>query len=766
MWLLKWESTRRLLPLAVMLCTPHLALGQEFSGEAHSEQISADGDEEDQRIQAHATTFAESLNKRERSEWINLKSYSDEEWERAENAVAANLAACDKGDARACKTAGDAYVSGDGVWPVPAIAYILYKEACDAGEGVGCRAYIELTETGYGYPDGDREEEAGLIEKACELGDLVACDRYANELQGQDLARSDATLEKACTAGGDEACLSLGARLVASGRPEDNQRGIEMWDAMCRTSVVSACQAMVLLAKNKPEPDEARAALYLHLSCYLESASDCVDMGDRAYRGNGVAENRDLAMAYYDKACQIDPGYCEISETLRAMPALRRACRPDDAQACTELGRALSYSLSPEFDRETALALLQSGCRQGLGDACLDAVEITRRNYSWNDPARSAPISEMLERGCEADNLDACFKLADALELGELGTTNVELSADLFNRLCDAGSLEACDRASKYAGSVPGDLPAPMPEMQTSRWSFETEICLTQNEIFRGKTYSHENCPRTEKGIRSNRALRDEAPWQALLWRPEILNGIRLGVTQRVACGGTLIKTGWVLTAAHCLTDNKTNIRTGGHRIRLGVFNPQVDEGISYPILRTIPHPQYDASENYVFDIALIQYDPRAGRVGRASDADSVRRRNAITPVTLDPLEVGQRKIVTGMPAYSYGWGWTETEKSKSSNYLQIVTMEMKSETACTAQTKFVNEMGDAALCVGGKNGAQMCYGDSGGPLVLYGNRGARAILIGVVSAGKQCGATGLPSQYTRVAKVKSWIKKYVKGIP
>jgi len=765
MWLLNWKSTRRLLP-ALMLWTPHLALGQEFSGEAHSEQISADSDEEDHRSQAYATTFAESLNKRERSEWINLKNYSDEEWERAENAVAANLAACDKGDARACKTAGDAYVSGDGVWPVPAIAYILYKEACDSGEGGGCRAYVELTETGLGYPEGDREDEAGLIEKACDLGDLVACDRHADELQGQDPARSDAILEKACAAGGEEACLSLGSRLVVSERPEGYQRAAEMWDAMCRNSVLSACLAMVRLEENKPEPDQVRAAQYLHWSCYLESPSDCVSMGERAYRGNGVAENRDLAMAYFDKACQIDPDYCEISERLRSLPALRGACTPDSAPACTELGRALSYSLSPEYDPEAALGLLQSGCRQGLGDACLDAAEITRRNYGSNDPARSAQISELLERGCAADNLDACLKLAVALEVGELGTINVERAVDLFNRMCDAGSLEGCHRASNYAGIAPGNRTEPMPGISDARWSLETEICFIQSEIFRGTTYSHENCPRTEKGIRSNRALRDEAPWQALLWRPEILNGVRLGVTQRVACGGALIKTGWVLTAAHCLTDNETNVRTGGHRIRLGVFNPQVDEGISYPILRTIPHPQYDASENYVFDIALIQYDPRAGRVGRSSDTDSVRRRNAITPVTLDPLEVGQRKIVTGMPAYSYGWGWTETEKSKSSNYLQIVTMEMKSETACTAQTKFMNEMSDAALCVGGKNGAQMCYGDSGGPLVLYANRGARAILVGVVSAGKQCGATGLPSQYTRVAKVKSWIRKCVKDIP
>jgi secreted trypsin-like serine protease len=47
--------------------------------------------------------------------------------------------------------------------------------------------------------------------------------------------------------------------------------------------------------------------------------------------------------------------------------------------------------------------------------------------------------------------------------------------------------------------------------------------------------------------------------------------------------------------------------------------------------------------------------------------------------------------------------------------------------------------------------------------LVHYADGGRRPILIGVVSAGKKCGATGLPSQYTRVAKVRSWIENTIK---
>lgn len=751
----------RLLLLAALVCSPQVALGQGLDEEAQAQaqQISAD---------AAAAAFAQSLNARERSEWINLKTYTDDEWERAEKALAQNLAACDTGDALACKTVGDAYFSGDGVWPVPAIAFILYNQACDGGASVGCIAAGDLSESQYGgeLVDSDAAEPVaavGFFEKACNLGDLAGCDQFASALRkGGDISRSDAVLERACKAGGEDACLFLSNNLMESRQPENYARAAAILDAMCRNSVVLACQRMAWRSEGAPKHDKRLALQYQYLACGSGSYSDCVSIGNRLYRGNGVAQDRDLARVYYQHACAINEFGCELIEHLEALPRLRSACTPDDAQSCAELGRALSTGWSPEADSDTGLKWLQSSCRMGIADACADAAKIIKA-HRWGPSADPAVYNEMRERGCEAGDWDVCFQIASSLEVGEFGPINVDRAAALYTRLCDAGSLEGCERANNYAAIAPGDLPAHLTEGRTARYSFETELCLTQNVIFRQKTYVQQNCPRTEKGIRSNRALRDEAPWQALLWRPKILNGKQLGVTDRVACGGTLIATGWVLTAAHCLTDDNTNIRAAGHRIRLGVFNPQLDEGISYPILRTIPHPQYDAAENFVFDIALIQYNPRAGRVGRASDAQSAKRRNAIAPAPLDPLAVGERRIVTGMPAYSYGWGWTETKHSKSSNYLQMVAMEMKSEQACTAQTKFVNGSGDAALCVGGKNGAQMCYGDSGGPLVLYGNRGAQATLIGVVSAGKKCGATGLPSQYTRVAKVKNWIDRYVK---
>lgn len=688
MFFLKWTAIGRLVPLIAMVCMSQGAIGQTQVRVA--DPLGPDDAETYHSIEPNEPgsgfdVLARSFSKKKRSELINLKTYTDEEWERLETAVDTNRKACRKGDAEACKAAGDAYASGDGVWPVSAIAYILYKEACDAGLGAGCIAFVDLANTGYGYPEGGYEETNGLLEKACDLGDLNGCNRFANELRQNgpdpsDIARSDAILERTCAAGGDAACLSLSALLMQNERPEDDDGAAEM---------------------------------------------------------------------------------------LREIDRLRSVCAPDEPQACSELGRALSNPLSPEYDPEAALQLLEASCRAGLGAACYDATNVVGRD----DPARTQRINALLESGCENGHPEACFDLARSLEDGDAGTANIERAVALYSRLCDTESPGACAAESKYAGLVPTARIASADERflapyaaadapDVLRPTVMLEVCFTGSERFRGKTYTRFQCDRGEKGVGSKAALPGQAPWQALLWRPEVMAGNRLSAAERVMCGGTLIAQGWVLTAAHCLTDSKIAILNGGHRIRLGVYYSRIDEGISFPILATIPHPHYDPSNKYVYDVALVQYDHRAGRAG------SVRARaNSIMAIRLDPLEIGERKIAKGLPVYSFGWGWTEAEKSEATDYLQIVKMELATESACASVTLFRNELGKAALCAAGKNREQTCYGDSGGPLVHYGEGGTPPVLIGVVSAGKKCGATGRPSQYTRIAAVKSWIASYVQGI-
>ncbi|NQX94338.1 MAG: trypsin-like serine protease [Erythrobacter sp.] len=104
------------------------------------------------------------------------------------------------------------------------------------------------------------------------------------------------------------------------------------------------------------------------------------------------------------------------------------------------------------------------------------------------------------------------------------------------------------------------------------------------------------------------------------MWRPERLRGVRctIDAKSRLLCGGTWIARGWFPTAVHCLRDQERTIAGCGYEVRLGVFNPREDEGLSYPITGVHIHESYDPS-TFAFDNALVQYN-RASRTQRVGD--------------------------------------------------------------------------------------------------------------------------------------------------
>ncbi|MGH2960470.1 MAG: trypsin-like serine protease, partial [Solirubrobacterales bacterium] len=202
-------------------------------------------------------------------------------------------------------------------------------------------------------------------------------------------------------------------------------------------------------------------------------------------------------------------------------------------------------------------------------------------------------------------------------------------------------------------------------------------------------------------------------------------------------CGGTLIATQWVMTAAHCYAPeegaNPAYIRIGSED-RLGV-------GSYVPVVGHIIHPDWDP--NYLRnDIMLLKlaYAP--------TPATPAVRAAAID----DPL--------AGNLATLIGWGLTTPgDDAFSSRYLKLATLDVIDQTECEDDWLYlegIDFVTDKQICAihydGGGGARQACNGDSGGPL-LFANK-----VIGIVSFGVGGCWDDAPNVFTRVSAYNTWI--------
>ncbi|KAK4878679.1 hypothetical protein RN001_011185 [Aquatica leii] len=191
-------------------------------------------------------------------------------------------------------------------------------------------------------------------------------------------------------------------------------------------------------------------------------------------------------------------------------------------------------------------------------------------------------------------------------------------------------------------------------------------------------------------------------------------------------CGGAIIKSYWVITAARCVfraSPSSTYIVVGTISL--------LPSGTTFPVSKFVIHPQYDDG-TLKNNIALIQ----------TSDRMLGAPKTALVPLNIDVTLPGEMGVLSG-------WGKLTTSAPSFPTSLYYANVSVISLSQCRAALPQYT-IDDNSLCTY-TSGYGSCDGDNGNPFVR------NNMLTGIMSWGIPC-AVGKPDVLVNVTSYACWI--------